>query len=367
MTLLESLERVFTVEPRRLERARNLCAAGVVTITGEDQGELVAEVGPYIVTVARDGTKVSCTCPDWTTRGEKQAMACKHILAVALCADGPAAPRPAPQPEASPEESFRQRVRRAVGQAIEDLADRVDRVLAAGETPLLIGPTGCGKTSAVRLVAARRGWGFEEVAGAPSFADADLVGVRMPGGVAVPGVFARAFERARAGETVLLFLDELTRFNARAQDLLMRPILPVEPAVAAAMGLPAEGSVRIVEAPLWGVEWAPAAQVHLALACNPWGAALDPALLRRARPIEVAFAEPVAEVFDPDLRDVILASWKATAEGELPLPIEYQALVSATGPGDASVLQGYLARLAAFDRAAAEGFRRIAAGLGVAV
>ena len=47
-----------------------------------------------------------------------------------------------------------------------------------GANIMLLGPTGCGKTSATRQVALRHGWGLEEVAGSHSFADADIVALR---------------------------------------------------------------------------------------------------------------------------------------------------------------------------------------------
>ena len=117
---------------------------------------------------------------------------------------------------------FGEQVRRAIASAIADLASQAHTQILAGKIPFLLGPTGCGKTSAIRQVAIDQGWAFEEVAGAQSFVDADLVGLRTDH-MEVPGVFARAFRRAQGGETVLLLLDELTRFNERVPDLLMRP------------------------------------------------------------------------------------------------------------------------------------------------
>jgi hypothetical protein len=157
-------------------------------------------------------------------------------------------------PDFAPAERFSDRVAAAIGRAIAALADLVEVTVNAGEIPFLLGPTGVGKTSAVRLVATRNGWGFEEVTGSESWADADLLGLRTDH-LEQPGVLARAFARARAGETVLLFIDEATRFNSRAHDLFMRPFQPTPVSVACAMGLPVAEPVRLAEAPLWGVEW----------------------------------------------------------------------------------------------------------------
>jgi hypothetical protein len=269
--------------------------------------------------------------------------------------------------QAVPVANFNTTLRQAVAKAIANLSTEVEAILAAGQVPFLLGPTGAGKTSAVRQVATGNGWGFEEVAGSAAFADADLVGLRMPGGVNVPGVLARAFGRARMlDETVLVFFDELTRFNARALDILMRPLLPTPQAIAHALGYTeATGDVRVVEAPLWGVEWAAAERIYIALAANPWGSPLDPALMRRVVPVQADFADNVAACFANPLADAVQASWKAAREGTLPLPLEYQALTQAQHAKDVSILRPYLARLYALDSTAASGFTTILEGMGI--
>ncbi|MCX6028019.1 MAG: hypothetical protein NT169_01800, partial [Chloroflexi bacterium] len=206
----------------------------------------------------------------------------------------------------------------------------------------------------------------EEVAGASSFADADLVGIKT-NQMEHTGVLARAFRRARSGETVLVFLDELTRFNVRVPDLLMRPLLPISHEVAWAMQIPAEDgqAVRLVEAPVWGVEWAPVQRTPLVLACNPWGAALDSALVRRALPLEIGFEPAVAQLFTGAAKTIIETSWKLVTEGNLPLPVEYQALSKADDPASIAFAMPYLARLSAVDRPAAEGFKKLLEGMGV--
>ncbi len=311
------------------------------------------------LTVA-DAASVGSAAAGFTTDVDVQALTDPDRLAAAL-RNAQAAKKARRTPARN---IFRGKVSAAIGDAIERLADRIEAVLQSGDTPMLVGSTGVGKTSAVRRLAARQGWAFEEIAGAPSFADADLVGLRLPDRD-VPGVFARAFERARSGEIVLLFLDELARFNTRALDILMRPLLPTPAEVAQAMQIATDQPVRVVEVPLWGVDWAPVEGVKIVLACNPWGSSLDPALVRRVTPIEVAFDEVVADLFDKPLGDVIKASWKATAEGKVPMPIEYQALAAAGAPHDAGFVTAYLHRLAVVDKAASLGFQKIAEGLGL--
>ncbi len=361
----------------RFQRAERLVTDGLVVVTLDTPARLEADVNykhKAAIRLDEQGgvANVTCTCQDWRTRGLHHSQPCKHILALAMeVGDIPtqvASPTVtvAPQPERSSRTRFGDQVRKAIGRAIADLASQAHTLLLAGKTPFLLGPTGCGKTSAIRQVAIDQGWAFEEVAGAQSFVDADLVGLRTDH-MEVPGVFARAFRRSQKGETVLLLLDELTRFNERVPDLLMRPlqVAPVE--VARAMGLAASEPIRLCEAPTWGQIWAPAALVKLVLAANPWGSALDAALVRRVQPLPVAFAQPVLDLFTSPVRDAIETSWKAEAEGQLPLPVEYQALLDAEGPDDANLFRPYLTRLRVIDRAAAEGYHTLLKGMGIQI
>ena len=382
-SFLQFLSTHLRLDPKRQARAQEILRNGWVTLGHLDPDRVRAVVsGHYNTEIDRTQSKARCTCPDFIKRGGHYA--CKHLIALAQEADQrvPAGSTPVlagePAQEAAPVAldphpelpdfeaeagSFRERVRSAIGNAIAGLADLVEACLLAGEIPFLIGPTGSGKTSAVRLVAVRNGWGFEEVAGSESFADADLLGLRTDH-MEQPGVLARAFRRAREGAEVCLFLDEALRFNARALDLLMRPVQSTPVSVANAMGIPATEPVRLVEAPLWGIEWAPVAKVHMALAANPWGSLPDPALIRRVWPLPVNLDESVAALFDSPLSDAIRASWHGVSQGELPLPIEYQALARARNPQDAAILRAYLARLGAVDKAAAQGFRAVVEGIG---
>ena len=85
------------------------------------------------------------------------------------------------------------------------------------------------------------------------------------------------------------------------------------------------------------------------------------------QPLPVAFATPVLELFSSPVRDAIETSWKAEAEGQLPLPVEYQALLDAEAPDDATLFRPYLIRLRAIDRAAAEGYHTLLKGMGINV
>ena len=381
----------FIIDQRRLDRVFNDPKGpitGAIQLACQPTEIRGLVKGVYHAVIRLQGGQVTdceCDCPDWLKSGGAAGrVPCKHILGVAVDAEhaflaaqaAPASPpvaatpaTPAAPAPADPDVlTFSQKVRRAIGEAVSQLADQVEGLLKAGETPFLIGPTGCGKTSAVRLVATRNGWGLEEVAGAPSFADADLVGIHT-NQMEHTGIFARAFRRARTGETVLVFLDELTRFSLRVPDLLMRPLLPIESDVAWALQIPAgaDESVRLIEAPVWGVEWAPAQRTPMVLAANPWGASLDPALVRRAVPLEIGFDPAVAALFQGPAQTVIETSWKLVTEGQLPLPVEYQALGRATDPRATDFVPAYLARLRAVDKPAAEGFKKVLEGMGVRV
>lgn len=390
--LVDALRDVgYTVDQRRLDRVFHDVRGpltGHVTITATPTEILGTVKGVYHVVIRFQGNQVTdcdCDCPDWLQSGGKaQRVPCKHILAVAVDGasawsagqPGPSTPDdPAEEPDAStpsptesptPTADFTQLVRRAIGQAVVRLADRVEAILQADRVPFLIGPTDVAKTSAVRLVAVRNGWAFEALDGMSSFADADLVGLRTDHGV-YASVIARAFQRARAGETVLLFLDELTRFNQRAMDVLMRPLLPIPCEVAWAQRIPAADgeAVREVEVPMWGLDWAPVSRCKIALAANPWGSPLDPALVRRTVPLEVGFDPAVAALFRKPARDAIETSWKLVTEGQLPLPIGYTLLADTSSPDDLGFLPRYLAQLRALDRPAAEGFRKLTEGMGV--
>ena len=398
MTILEEFKQMYSVEARREARADELVQGLAVTLATVERDRVRAFVnGHHTCEISRlsDGQLgVICTCQDWKSRGMGVNMPCKHILGLVkivdqqqlLSANPGATPvvsitpvteiptaTPATRPLAPPPpgtrprkrpQSFGEQVAQAIGAAIEGLANLVEEVLLDGGIPFLIGSTGCGKTSATRLVATRNLWGFEEVAGAHSFADSDLVGLRTDR-MEMPGIFARTFQRARNGEPVLMFLDELFRFNVRSMDILMRPLQIAAPNVAQAMGFAVDCPVRIVEAPLWGTEVAPAHQVHIVLAANPWGNTIDPALIRRVEPIEVEMAAAVADLFEDKIADAIRASWKSVSQGELPLPIEYQSLSCASSAADASFLKRYLTRLKVLDPAAAEGYRHLLDGIGL--
>lgn len=317
-----------------------------------------------------DGENTNCTCGYWSKnwREGKQRSLCSHLVAIIYHQMKEEGLTGTTIVEA-PKDEFQSIVRTQIGMAIANTSRTVRDIMEAGEIPLLLGTTGCGKTSAVRMIADHMNWKYQEVAGANSFADADLLGLRT-GSIEIPGVFARAFALAREGQHVLLMLDELLRFNPRARDILMRPLLKVPASTMTAMGFDL-GNVDeegvVMEAPLWGQDYAPASKVHIVAATNPWGVTLDPALISRFYPVQVNMSESVADMFSPAFSECIKASWAAVANNDIPMGIEYRALERATGPDDVNMFSMFLHRLSIIDRAAATSFSLVLSGAGIQV
>jgi hypothetical protein len=146
--------------------------------------------------------------------------------------------------------------------------------------------------------------------------------------------------------------------------MLMRPVQVTPGEIGREMCL-AWSDIRLVEAPLWGQDWAPAENVRIVLAANPWGAQLDPALVRRVYPLPTGFSEKVLDLFEEPVKGAIRASWEAVENGQLALPMEYQLLLTAKRPDDTSIITPYMHKLRALDPASAEGFEVILDGLGI--
>lgn len=376
----------FTIEAKRLERSESIKVGHIKMGLGQLSATAPAHKGTYglYLKIEREGKKayvsMSCECEDFRGRGvmidTAQIQPCKHLLRLMRMTDvnevdGQAASRnPVARAQPAPVEtredqqtsslSFPDRVKDAINTAVLSLADATIAVLNEGFVPFLLGPTGCGKTSAVSQAAIKLGARFFETAGADSWTDSDLVGVMMPNGTPMPGPIGAAMTHAEMSEDrVLVFLDEFLRLSPRAQESMMRILLPKSVDVAKAMGIDHDGPVRVTSAPFWGECWAPAEKFMIVLAANPWGNLPDPALIRRIEPIEVEFSPRVLNLFTGKAATAIEISWKGVKDGSLPLPIEYGELLRMKAPDDISFLGRYLARLQAVDPTAAAGFRTL--------
>lgn len=377
----------FKVDQARLKRASDIRTTGKPNVDSRLNGETVLESAMNSYAVLWEITprgeeavvRPSCTCPDWADRGRYSNLLCKHLLSVALQNDDlfvtvtslkPTSAEivfPTKEEKQIVEqiEDFNEQVKREISKAVSTLAEDVLAVLNEGYVPFLLGPTGVGKTSAIRQVALATQSLLIEHAGADSFTDSDLVGVEMPGGKRMPGPIGNALTHAREmDEPVLLFLDEFLRYNSRAQESLMRLLLPIPAEITRVMGISHDGAIRATSAPFWGDEWAPAEAVFIVLAANPWGNVPDPALVRRTVPIMVGFENKVAGLFSQKTCAAIDLSWKGTADGSLPLPIEYGELARAQSADDPAILARYNNRLTALDPAAAKGFETLLGSLG---
>ena len=208
-----------------------------------------------------------------------------------------------------------------------------------------------------------------------SKADADLVGMLTVEGP-LPKVFANAFKAARQElqkpldeqKPVVLVLDEMYRYNQRALDVLMGPLArPKSAKLAALMGIPCNEPIRVIDVPIWPLEWAPARLLHIGLAANPWGASPDPALIRRVLPIRMGFDQAVLAPFQEKIRQAVQVTWDATAAESIRLPLGYSTLVKASGPNDTGVFVEYFARLETLDPTAPDGLRALFAQKGILI
>lgn len=356
-----ALRQLFdSAEAKRRARAEEIARKGEIeALKVAAEGDAVcvsASSHGYAVQIeVRPGeTRATCTCPD----AQKRGGVCKHVAAVALVvAEGleKGTITLTLAPSATPTPAPREQIAAAVNAAVEALAQKLADALREpdAEPILLLGPSGCGKTAAVRRAAELLGAGLEEVQLAPSWTDADLLGIRTQQ-VTYVGPLARAFARALVeGSTVMVFLDEFLRAPQRVQDGLMRAFLPVPPAAARGMGIPADAPVAVAEAPLFGRIHAPWARVKWVAAANPWGSALDPALLDRVRVWRVGFERQVLDVLPERTRQLVEYSWRAAEEGELPLAVSYRSLLRERLDAD-ELRQAWLARLRLLDAPAAD-------------
>lgn len=251
--------------------------------------------------------------------------------------------------------SFKSKISAAITKAITAMAEDVLEVINRGKIPFLLGPTGCGKTSCIDLIVGKLGFGYETIGGMESYADADIIGLHTTKG-SIKGIIARAFERARNGEKVIIFIDEFLRFDARIQNLFMLALLPRSADTARSLGIDLDapgytegGKVFITEAPVWGTEWAPADNIVWIFGANPWGARCDPAFVRRVQPMYVGYSEEVLKPLNVEMAEFIKTTWEMCTEGSLPLPVEYGMIAGMRNGTDTTIFTDYLPKLQLLD------------------
>ncbi len=210
------------------------------------------------------------------------------------------------------------------------------RMLARGSLASLIlwGPPGVGKTTIARLLAARAGLHFAQLSAVFS-------------GVAdLKRAFEEATRRRAAGQSSLLFVDEIHRFNRAQQDGFL-PV--VENGTVVLVGATTEN-------PSFALNGALLSRCQVLVLRRLDDAALDQ-LLARAE-AEIGHALPL----DPDARQ----SLRAMADGDgrylLNMAEQLAALPSDTPPLDPAALSELLARRAAlYDRDREEHYNLISA------
>lgn len=265
---------------------------------------------------------------------------------------------------------FRASVQQGISMALDNVAQLILNAHSRNATPFLWGLPGNGKTGGTARYCDQNGFALETISGTETLTSADLLGTPLPDGTRVKGVIARAFERARNGETVVIHLDEVPRFNRRTQDLLMRTLIVVRASTAARMGIPSNDDCYIAEDALWGIEWAPAQNIKWVLSGNPWGADIDPALADRLLPIQLDYPNSLAELFVKPVADLIKATWNGARPGgaiSVPLPITMRGIETAQHNSDTEPVKAYVERLRILDLsgATAEAFVKFAKTLGV--
>lgn len=307
--------------------------------------------------------------------GQKTKL-CTHATAALIVADGgqflpipESAPRQAGerkprQPKvnadgsvsapATTSQSFKAKMSRKIRAAIEAIVEKLQEVHEAGRHPIMVGPTGCGKTSAADLLAEFDTFqAYEALTGIQEIGAADMVGLITPGRD-VPGVFARGFARALEGETVLFFFDEWMRFNPLAQEICMKAILPTSAAAARKMGFETDEPVYYTEAPAWGRIYAPCSKVKYVFGGNPWGARPDAAFVNRVKVLQIDYSYDVLKLLDDELAAFVAQTWQFNKDGVLDLPVTYRELSRLKNGSDRSWLDEYMQNLEFYNPGQAE-------------
>ena len=118
------------------------------------------------------------------------------------------------------------------------------RLVRRGGTALLVGPTGVGKTYAVKQAVLAEGARLVIVKGRPGLDDRQLYGGIYPTDTHyqwIDGPLAKAWRAAHAGEHVVLVIDELARLDPYHLAALIGALDPVSGAEVRSMGITRDG------------------------------------------------------------------------------------------------------------------------------
>lgn len=119
----------------------------------------------------------------------------------------------------------------------------LQRLIRRGGTALLVGPTGVGKTYAVKQAVVAEGARLVIVKGRPGLDDRQLYGGIYPTADHyqwIDGPLAKAWRAAHAGEHVVLIIDELARLDPYHLAALIGALDPVSGSEVRSMQLPLE-------------------------------------------------------------------------------------------------------------------------------
>lgn len=303
------------------------------------------ETVTLIINDAGEVASAACTCTLWNGHSRHRGLDCSHITEArsghtsAGVKSGTAA-------------EWRDGLRAAIQKYIDSCAAEVESVLEEGHrASLFIGPTGMGKSTAIKQAIRKSGAYFAQGVGASAHTPATMLGM-VAQGVSHPGPIADAWSQARKGKTIF-FLDELFRFPQSVSTLLINCMEVVDSALAERGGLYknhpelAGQDILVISAPLWPLDICPAANMTFVTAANPWGTIPDPAVMRRVTDVRKFVYDPevndwgLAAHFTQSVWECIAKTFMAVKSGEIAVPFAFDSMMAMKGPDDTAPLRAY--------------------------
>jgi len=307
-------------------------------------------VGHETVTLTLDGNNevsgAGCTCALWNGHLRHRGQDCNHIT------EAKSGYTASTTVKSGTAVEWRDGLRQAIQKYIDACAVEVKEVLEEGHrASLFIGPTGMGKSTAIKQAIRQSGTYFAQAVGAAAHTPATMLGM-VAQGVAHPGPIADAWEMARKGKTTF-FLDELFRFPQSVSTLLINCMEVVDAALAERGGMYrthpqlAGKDILVISAPLWPLDICPAENLTFVTAANPWGTIPDPAVMRRVTDVRKFSFDPevndwgLSNHFLPSTWECISKTFMAVKSGEIAVPFAFDSMMAMKGPGDTGPLRAY--------------------------